>query len=183
MPSSPELAQNGPTREHLRRAHHHLDLARDLLDRLDPEFRAAAVHIVESFREALAAVNAWHCVRLPAEADVREHASHAVGFASILRTPANRALADLATLRAVGTKERLSVHDREAVETAWYTARNLYRTASGEVPADARTGVEIPGKGASGRRSNESAGRTGATTRTTSAARARTRWRLTSAEA
>lgn len=135
MPQSIVLPQAEPARECVRRARHHLGLACDLLDRPEPEFRGAAAHIEGSYREALAALATWHSVTLPEAADVREVAGYAVHFASILRTPARRALAALPVLRGVVGKGALSVHDREIVESAWYTARNLLRTVEGELPA------------------------------------------------
>lgn len=140
LPQTSELPQTGPAREHLRLARHHLDLASDLLNRPDPEFRAAAVHVTTSYQRALAALTTWNRVRLPEGADVRELGRPAVRFASVLRTPVGRALAAEPVLRAVGTKERLDVHDREVVETGWYTARNLYRAVAGELPACVRAG-------------------------------------------
>lgn len=131
----PDLPQSDAVRMHLRQARSHLDLARDLLTRPDPELRAAAVHIERCYYDALAAVTTWHRVSLPTTADVREHARHAVHLASILRTPAHRALVALPTLRTAGVKARLDVHDREQIETGWYTARNLYHTVLGELPA------------------------------------------------
>lgn len=135
-----ELPQTGPAREHLRQARYHLDVARGLLDRSTPEYRAAAGHIAVCYQRALSAVTTWNRVRLSEEADVRELGRHAVHSASILRTPVGRALAILPRLRTIGSQEVLDVHDREGVVTGWYTARNLYRTAAGELPACVRRG-------------------------------------------
>lgn len=139
-----ELPQTGPAREHLRQARYHLDLARGLLDRSTPEHRAAAGHVAMCYQRALSAVTTWNRVHLSEGADVRELGHHAVHFASILRTPVGRALAVLPELRTVGSKEALDVHDREGVETGWYTARNLYRTVVGELPACVRAGHAAP---------------------------------------
>lgn len=139
-----ELPQTGPTREHLRQARYHLDLTRELLDHSVPEYRAAAGHIAMCYQRALSAVTTWNRVRLSEGADVRELGHHAAHFASILRTPVGRALAILPRLRTVGSKEMLDVHDQEGVETGWYTARNLYRTVVGELPACVRAGHAAP---------------------------------------
>lgn len=141
---TPELSQTAPAREHLRQARYHLGLARDLLDRPTPEYRAAAAHIATSYQRALSAITTWHGDPGPEGADVRELGRRAINFANVLRTPLRQALAVLPTLRSVGAKERLSVHDREGVETAWYTARNLYRAVAGELPAGVRAGHAAP---------------------------------------
>lgn len=140
LSSTSELPQTGPAREHLRQARYHLDLARGLLASPSPEYQAAAGHIAMCYQRALSAVTTWNGVRLPEGADLRELGHHAVPFASILRTPVDRALAVLPMLRTVGSKEALDVHDREGVATGWYTARNLYLTVVGAVPPCVRTG-------------------------------------------
>lgn len=144
LPFTIELPQTGPTREHLRQAQHHLDLARELLDRAAPEYRAAAAHVVMCYQRALSALTTWNRTRLPEGAGVRELAPPAIHSASILRTPVGRALAVLPTLRTVGGKKRLDVHDREDVEASWYTARNLYRSVAGELPACVRSAPAAP---------------------------------------
>ena len=133
LPRTPELSQTGPTQEHLRQARYHLDLAHGLLRRSTPEYRAAAAHVATSYQRALSAITTWHSDPVPEGADVRELGRRAINFSNVLRTPLRQALAVLPTLRAVGAKERLGVHDREGVETAWYTARNLYRTVTSSV--------------------------------------------------
>ena len=140
LPRTPELSQTGPTQEHLRQARYHLDLAHGLLRRSTPEYRAAAAHVATSYQRALSAITTWHSDPVPEGADVRELGRRAINFSNVLRTPLRQALAVLPTLRAVGAKERLGVHDREGVETAWYTARNLYRTVVGALPASVRAG-------------------------------------------
>lgn len=135
------MSRTDATLTRLRRADHHLGLAGDLLSRPLPEYRAAAVHVNATVREALAALVAWNGPGvLPAE-DLAALSRRAVAFASILRTPVSRALASRPELRRVGSAATLTVHDREAVETAWFTARNLYHTVRRELPSTIRAAV------------------------------------------
>jgi hypothetical protein len=147
MSPRPDLAQADPTRVHLRQARRHLDLARDLLRRPEPDRRAAAAHVDACYRNALRALTTWHRVPLPEDADVRELGERAAQFSNVLRTFVSRALAVLPVLRAVGDKERLGVHEREGVEAGWYTARNLLDAVAGELPTGVR---EAAGSGAAG---------------------------------
>ncbi|HLT47274.1 MAG TPA: hypothetical protein VK002_08610 [Rubricoccaceae bacterium] len=159
MARSPDLSQAEATREHLRHARRHLDLARDLLRRQEPDFRAAAAHVEACYLAALRALTTWHRVPLPEDADVRALGERAAQFANVLRTFVRRALAVLPVLRAVGGKERLGVHDREGVEAGWYTARNLLLAVAGELPAGVREAAEVPPSEGSAPSGAPSAGR------------------------
>lgn len=137
-----QLPQSAATHEHLQEARYHLDLARELLDRPTPEYRAAAAHIAACYQRALTAVTTWNSLHLPEETDVPELGRHAARYSAPLQTSVNRVIESLPILRAVGAKATLDVHDREGIETGWYTARNLYRTVAGELPAGVRAGRE-----------------------------------------
>ena len=130
----PVLSQTAATREYLGQARRALERAGDLLRRPEPDYRAAAEQVEASYRASLRALIAWHGATLPEAPDVRALGERAVQFASILRTFIRRALALLPTLRAAVGKERLGVHEREGVATAWYTARNLYEAVVRELP-------------------------------------------------
>lgn len=140
MTTPPELPQAEATREHLQQARYHLDLARELLDRPTPEYRAAAVHVVACYQRALTAITTWNSLRLPEGTDVPELGRRAAHYSAPLQTSVNRVIESLPILRAVGAKAKLGVNDREGIETGWYTARNLYRIVAGELPASVRAG-------------------------------------------
>ena len=143
MDHAAALSQTAATRAHLQQAHRSLELARDLLRRREPDYRAAAAAVEASFRASLFALTTWHGATLPEEPDVRALGERAVQFASILRTFISRALSLLPTLRAAGGKGRLGVHDREGVAAGWYTARNLYQAVARELPKGVREAAGV----------------------------------------
>ena len=123
----------------LHEANGHLSQARTLLAAMPPNYAAALDDELAVFRTSLRAYLAWNrSVAAYEDADLRSLAVRAVHLASILKTPAHRALllAERAPAieRASRRDDRLNVADREDVQTGWYTARNLYQTVCGELP-------------------------------------------------
>lgn len=123
----------------LHEADDHLRQARTRLVAVPPDYTGALAEELVVFRTSLRAFLAWNgSADVHEDADLRALAVRAVSLASILETPAHRALllAERAPTieQAIPRSDRPSVADREDVETGWYTARNLYRTVCGELP-------------------------------------------------
>ncbi len=127
------------TRTLLQEAEAHLRQAERHLTATPPDYTGALAEELVVFRTSLRAYLAWNgSADVDEEFDLRTLAARAVHLASILETPTHRALllAERAPTieQAIRRSDRLSVADREDVETGWYTARNLYQTVCGELP-------------------------------------------------
>lgn len=133
----------------LEEAEDHLQQAERHLAAVPPDYAAALADVLAVFRLSLRAYLAWNgSAEVNGEADLRALAVRAGHLANILKTPAHRAvlLAEHAGAleQALRRGGRPSVADREDVETGWYTARNLYLTVLGEVPAPLRPAARPP---------------------------------------
>ncbi|MEP0546910.1 MAG: hypothetical protein ABJF88_08260 [Rhodothermales bacterium] len=131
------------TRTLLQEAAAHLRQAERYLVATPPDYAAALADMLAIFRTSLRAFLTWtDSSEVDGEADLHALAVRAGHLASILKTPAHRALllAERAPAieQSIRRSDRLSVADREDVETGWYTARNLYQTVLGNVPASLR---------------------------------------------
>lgn len=134
----PEPVHETDARRLLQDAEALLARARTALNASPPDDRAAAPAVRLCVETTLAAFTTWQGMVVPDRADLAEVVEQVVRLDSTLRTPAHRAVLLLPGLRAAESGAQLSVAVREAVETGWYTARNLISQVSGAVPAGAR---------------------------------------------
>ena len=112
--------------------------ARTALDTAPPEYRAAAPAVRLCVETTLAAFTTWQGMVVLDRTDLAEVAERVARVDSTLRTPARRAVLLLPGLRAAESGARAGNAVREAVETGWYTARNLISQVASAVPARAR---------------------------------------------
>ena len=103
-----------------------------------PDDRAAAPAVRLCVETTLAAYATWQGMVVADRTDVAAVAERVARVDSSLRTPAHRAVLLLPGLRAAESGAPLGVPVREAVETGWYTARNLISQVSAALPAGAR---------------------------------------------
>ena len=128
-----------PARALLDEATEHLDRARAAL--ATERYQDALPEVLAAPCAALRALLAWYATPTDAEtpcphgADLRTLAERAAHLSNVVRTPAYRAILLAERAPAIERANRLSVADREDVETGWYTARNVVRTVSAELSA------------------------------------------------
>lgn len=127
-PTSPD---DRPTaRALLHEAEAHLERARTALDASPREEGAALEATLDVFRASLLAFLTEHGAAPTPDASLDVLAEWAVRCNSVLKTAVRRALHLAHRAPAIRRAARPSVHDREDVETGWYTARNLYETVA-----------------------------------------------------
>lgn len=124
----------------LREARSHLGLARERLDASPPAYGGALDAVLASVRASLLAHLAWYGAAPETEAPLAALAERAVRCDSLLKTVVHRAMPLVRRAPAIRAAARLSVHDREDVETGWHTARNLAETVAGRIGP----GSEVP---------------------------------------
>lgn len=127
------------TRGLLSEAESHLASARDALD--DARYQDALPDVLAAPCAAIRALLAWYATPTDHEAtcdygtELRPLAERAAKLNNVVRTPAHRAILLAQRAPAIARVGRLSVADREDVETGWYTARNVVRTVAAELSA------------------------------------------------
>ena len=134
----PEPVHETDARRLLQDAAALLARARTALTASPPDYRAAAPAVRLCVETALAAYAVWQGMVVPDRTDLAEVAEQVARLDSTLRTPAHRAVLLVPGLRAAESGARVDVAVREAVETGWYTARNLISQVAIAVPARAR---------------------------------------------
>lgn len=112
----------------LRDADASLARARDHLDRSPVDYAAALEEVTDSVRASLLAFLAGYGCTADPDAPISTLAARAVRCDSALKTAAHRAVHLAERAPSIRQSARPTVHDREDVETGWYTARNLSRT-------------------------------------------------------
>ena len=117
----------------LREAQTHLNRAKARLDASPRDHAAVLGATLDSFRASLLAFLLWYGAVPDPETPLDTLAERAVRNDSALKTAAHRAMLLAARAPAIRQTARPSVHDREDVETGWYTARNLHRTVVGRL--------------------------------------------------
>jgi hypothetical protein len=117
----------------LREAGAHLNRARALLEASPRDHVAVLDATLDSFRASLLAFLLGYGATPDPDAPLYVLAERAVRTDSVLKTVAHRAVLLVERAPAIRQAARPSIHDREDVETGWYTARNLYRTAAGQI--------------------------------------------------
>lgn len=128
-----------PARALLDEATTHLDRARAAL--AADRYQDALPEVLAAPCAALRAFLAWYATPTEAEApcpqggELRTLAERAANLSNVVRTPAHRAILLAERAPAIERASRLSVADREDVETGWYTARNVVRTVAAELSA------------------------------------------------
>ena len=127
------------THDLLAEAERHLQRARNALDA--ERYQDALPDVLAAPCDALRALLAWYATPTDTEApcdhgaELRPLAERAANLSNVVRTPAHRAVLLAERAPAIARAGRLSVADREDVETGWYTARNVVRTVAAELRA------------------------------------------------
>jgi hypothetical protein len=117
----------------------HLDRARERLDASPPASVEALDAVLASFRASLLAYLAWYGAAPEEDAPLPALAERAVRCDNVLKTAVHRAVQLVGRAPGIGAASRPTVHDREDVETGWYTARNLVRTVAGRIGPEPST--------------------------------------------
>ncbi|WP_457652223.1 hypothetical protein [Rhodocaloribacter sp.] len=136
------------TRRLIREAAEHLEKVRALRDGPDPDYPALLTETLRAVRRSLEGLLTYHGIPFTDETPLRVLAEAARELASILRTPADLALALEAMAPAVAGRDQLPIGDREAVLNGSYAARDVFTMTVGELPKtiteDALDGASIP---------------------------------------
>lgn len=118
----------------LAEARAHLDRAKVHLDASPSDYAGALERALCSCRASLDAFLLHHGATPRPGAPLDAIAQRAVRSDSVLKTAARRAVQLVKRAPAIEpSSPRLSIHDREDVQTGWYTARNLYQTVAGRL--------------------------------------------------
>lgn len=116
-------------RARLGEAEAHLGRAKDHLEASPPDYARALGEVLDSFRASLVAALTGYGATPDPDAPLGDLAERAVRNDSVLKTVVSRAVVFAERAPAIErSSSNPSVHDREDVETGWYTARNLVRT-------------------------------------------------------
>ncbi len=126
-------------RARLGEAEAHLEAAWERLSARPPDHQAALAEVLASFRASLLAfLNDYGATPDP-DAPLDVLAERAVRCGSVLKTVVHRAMLLAERAPAIRQASRLSVADREDVETGGYMARNLVQTVQAGLPAVLRS--------------------------------------------
>ncbi len=141
-------ARMNTTRRLVREAAEHLEKVRALREAPDPDYAALLTETLHTVRRSLESLLTYHDVPFTDETPLRALVEAAVELASILRTPADLALALEAAAPGIAGRDRLPVPEREAVRNGAYLARDVFTMTLGELPKsfseDARTVEGLP---------------------------------------
>lgn len=117
----------------LREAGAHLGQARDRLNATPRDHAGALPEVLASIHTSLLAFIDGFGGTPDPDASLAALAERAVRCDSVLKTATHRAMRFVERAPAIQRATTLSVHDREDVETGWYSARNLYHAVMGQL--------------------------------------------------